>query len=226
MKFKTNTLIALCGVTLVLVGVHYYRVNRQKWLPTPTKLTITVPIIQLIEHCFETNGRAYCNLTQVQDEETLFVDLRYQTVMRVGEPFGIALTVENNPAIPRRNLATFQVLLSADEKLGVQPKEWLDISINGVAPQWSITPTEPGTYLLVLNARHFSSTVGAPVPFDFKLPLDRQVKVKGNWTYYAQKLWPFAVTVLGTFITLPGLIGLIKEARNRKKKRRAMGFVT
>jgi hypothetical protein len=213
----------LVGLALLLAGVYFRSVNQSKWSLVLVHLTSAVTKLTTKENCMTIGKNRVCDLVPlVEVVETVSVDLQYPNIARATEPFVVSVVVSG--ATTQEDLAPYQIMLSL-AGADVQPKDWLNFPQHRIDTQWSILEAEPGAYPIVLNIRSVAqSTANAPAPLNFKVPSDKQVIVKGRWIYYFSKFWPYAVTVLGAFITLPGLLSLLKDLR--RKKTQPIGFVT
>jgi hypothetical protein len=97
--------------------------------------------------------------------------------------------------------------------LDIQPTGFISLTkdqTGTLVARWTIRSKEPGKFNLIVN----KSVSDREIRFTPSPVI--AVEVKQTVSGYAAEVWPILTTVLGSFLTIPGLIAVFKD---RKKDR-------
>jgi hypothetical protein len=99
--------------------------------------------------------------------------------------------------------------------LQIAPQDWLTLRLEGHRKSqpvsWTVRADKNGTYRLLFNGKFDSSlTARNIVQPDISYPADLTLKVRSRFSDYFVRYWPYLTSVMGTFLTLPGILAYLK----------------
>ena len=191
----------------------------------------------------ELGGHASKVLALLHIEAPAFVYLGDSAVVTVS-----ATSPEGDP-----NEVNLPGLSLSGAGLDVQPPGWISLQKDAAAGQraarWTIRAKEAGNYEMVLNSENqyvFSrhpptggisrpdlgddgflgkeNSLGTPVPIFFSSNPVIHLEVRLKYRDYVALAWPILVGIMGSFLTVPGIIAYLKDRKKEREKERTKPF--
>jgi len=102
--------------------------------------------------------------------------------------------------------------------LQITPQDWLTLRLEGNRKSqpisWTVRADKEGTYRLLFNGKFDSSlTAHNTVRPDISYPADLTLEVRSRVSDYFVRYWPYLTYVMGTFLTVPGILAYLKRRK-------------